>query len=250
MSSDDIRNGTSGTRAAQGAPAAAKTMGRDLFFPTPIYYTDLGDAAAINALIKPLIYRWRRDDPIGELRTNEPDAGGWHSRTQMHLKRAFDPLTAHIFEFVHGVFTSQGYDADFEPACDSMWANINPRLASNRHHTHPHALWSGVYYVQTPPECGQLYFSDPRSQTQIMPPYYDLQHRPANTWHEVHYQPIEGRLVVFPAWLPHAVQPNMTRLVDAQGDRISVSFNFHQRRKQTATASATGNVIVRADLSH
>lgn len=249
MSSDDTSNRTSGANANPTAPAAAKTMSRDLFFPTPIYYTDLGDAAAINALIKPLIYQGRRDDPVGEIRTNEPNAGGWHSRTKMHQNRDFDALTAHIFEFVHGVFTSEGYDTDFEPTCDSMWANINPRLASNRHHTHPHALWSGVYYVQTPPECGQLYFSDPRSQTQIMPPYYDLQRRPAHTWHEVHYQPIEGRLVVFPAWLPHAVQPNMTRLVDAQGDRISVSFNFHQRRKQVETATATRNVIVRADLS-
>jgi uncharacterized protein (TIGR02466 family) len=235
-------------------PAPAKTMNWDLFFPTPIFYTDLHDAAAINAHIKPLIYQWREDDPNGALRTNEPDFGGWHSRTQMHLRREYDSLTAPIFEFIHGVFTEQGYDADFEPACDSMWANINPRHASNRYHSHPHALWSGVYYVQTPEQCGLLYFTDPRAQTQVMPPYYDLQRRPADTWHEVHYQPAEGRLLVFPAWLPHAVQPNMTPESGARGDRISISFNFHQRRKQEqedgapTTAIAAGNVIVRANL--
>lgn len=237
------------TKIAVDQPQAvtpAKTMSRDLFFPTPIFYTDLSAAATINAHIKPLIYQWRDDDPNGELRTNEPSSGGWHSRTQMHMRRDFDPLTVEIFEFFHGVFSKQGYDADFEPACDSMWANINPRQASNRHHTHPHALWSGVYYVQTPPECGLLYFSDPRPQTQVMPPYYDLQRRPAETWHEVHYQPVEGRLIVFPAWLPHAVQANMSSLPGADGDRISISFNFHQRRKHGPSGS---NVVVRADLS-
>jgi hypothetical protein len=68
----------------------------------------------------------------------------------------------------------------------------------------------------------------------------------------VHYQPAEGRLLVFPAWLPHAVQPNMTSESGARGDRISISFNFHQRRKQEdgtpTTATAAGNVIVRANL--
>jgi uncharacterized protein (TIGR02466 family) len=153
---------------ANGTPpsprsATAKTMSRDLFFPTPIFYTDLHDAVAINAHITALIYQWRVDDPHGELRTNEPQSGGWHSRTQMHRRREYDPLTAQIFEFIHGVFINMGYDPDFEPACDSMWANINPRHASNRQHTHPHALWSGVYYVQTPADCGLLYFSDPRA---------------------------------------------------------------------------------------
>ena len=228
--------------------APNKTMSQDLFFPTPIFYTDLHDAHTINDDIKPLIHQWREDDPAGELRTNEPSAGGWHSRTQMHLRREYDALTAQIFEFVHGVFTQQGYDTGFEPACDSMWANINPRHASNRQHSHPHALWSGVYYVQTPTDCGLLYFSDPRAQTRVMPPYYDVQHRPASTWHEVHYQPVEGRLLLFPGWLPHAVQPNMSTLADAAGERISISFNFHQRPTTGPSATAS-NIIVRADLS-
>ena len=130
-----------------------------------------------------------------------------------------------------------------------MWANINPRYASNHQHTHPHALWSGVYYVQTPPNCGLLYFTDPRPQTQVLTPYYDLKRRSPATWLEVHYQPIEGRLIVFPAWLSHAVQPNLTEEEGAAADRISVSFNFHQRRKGESKGDTERGQIVRADLS-
>lgn len=226
---------------------AGKRMGRDLFFPTPIYYTDLEHAQAINARITPTIYAWRDADPDGEFRTNEPQVGGWHSATDMHMRREYDALTREIFELMHGVFTDLGYDPAYEPACDSMWVNINPRHASNRQHTHPHALWSGVYYVQTPPDCGLLYFTDPRSQAQVLTPYYDAQRRSALTWSEVHYQPQAGRLMVFPAWLAHAVQPNLTSHIGAAADRISVSFNFRQRRRDAETTGT--REVVRGDLA-
>lgn len=235
--------------AGNDEAARGKTMSRDLFFPTPIYFTDLAGAASLNAHLKALIYAWRERDPGGDFRTNEPQLGGWHSPTDMQLRREFDPLTRETFELMHGVYTSLGYDPAYEPACDSMWANVNPRHAANRHHTHPHSLWSGVYYVQTPPDCGLLYFTDPRAQALVMPPYYDQQRRSALTWNEVHYQPIEGRLVVFPAWLAHAVQPNLTREEGPAGDRISVSFNFHQRRIGARPDGARAHGVVRADLT-
>lgn len=228
------------------SPGTGKTMHRDLFFPTPVYYTDLPGAEALNARLAALIRDWRARDPHGEFRTNEPAAGGWHSPTDMHTRREFDPLTREIFEFLHGIYHSLGYDPGYEPVCDSMWANVNPRHAGNRHHTHPHSLWSGVYYVRTPPDCGLLYFSDPRPQALAMPPYYDPARRSPLTWHEVHFQPQAGRLIAFPAWLGHAVQPNRTRESGEAGERISVSFNFHQQRREGVHASAVR--VVRADL--
>ncbi len=231
--------------SASTPPTGAKRMDRDFFFPTPVYYTDLPGAGELNAGLKPRIDAWRVEDPEGDFRTNEPQLGGWHSATDMHTRREFDPLTAEIFEFVHGVFTSLGYDPDYEPVCDSMWVNVNPRHAANRQHTHPHALWSGVYYVQTPPQCGLLYFTDPRPQALVMPAYFDPQRRHPATWSEVHFEPREGRLMAFPAWLPHAVQPNLTTLEGAAGERISISFNFRQRR---VGAPPREGEVVRGDL--
>ena len=231
--------------SAPSPAAGGKRMERDFFFPTPVYYTDFPDAAALNARLEPLIRAWREQDPDGDFRTNEPWLGGWHSATDMHTRREYDALTAEIFEFVHGVFTTLGYDPAYEPVCDSMWANVNPRHAANRQHTHPHALWSGVYYVQTPPDCGLLYLSDPRPQALVMPPYYDPARRHPATWSEVHFQPQEGRVIAFPAWLSHAVQPNLTSLEGPAADRISISFNFRQRR---IGAPPRDGEVVRGDL--
>lgn len=233
----------------RAGPVGPKRMNRDLFFPTPIYYTDLADAGALNAELKQHIYAWRDADPKGTFRTNVPQVGGWHSVTDMHTRREYNRLTREIFELIQGVYDNLAYGHEFEPVCDSMWANINPRHAYNREHNHPHALWSGVYYVQTPDNSGLLYFIDPRPQAQIFTPYYDAGRRKAETQHEVYYQPQEGRLIVFPAWLMHGVQPNLSDTPGSEGDRISVSFNFRQRRRSNAPLDGPPGEVVRSDLA-
>ena len=262
-----------GTMTDEAAPAHGKRMARDYFFPTPIYYTDLAQAETLNARLAEDVRAWRERDPGGTFRSNVPQLGGWHSATDMHLRAEFTALTREIFELIHGVFADQGYDDAYEPVCDSMWANVNPPGAFNRHHTHPHALWSGVYYVRTPDDCGLLCLTDPRPQAHVLTPYFDPKRRSAHTWGEVYYQPRAGRLIAFPGWLVHSTHPNMAgagpeageagnaggragsegAAPEEEGDgraleRISVSFNFRQRRKDADPASAPVNEVVRADL--
>ena len=247
-------------------------MARDYFFPTPVYRTDLARAPDLNSRLVSDIRAWRERDPGGTFRSNVPQAGGWHSATDMHLRPEFTELTVEIFELIHGVFTDQGYDHAYEPVCDSMWANVNPHGAFNRHHSHPHALWSGVYYVRTPDDCGLLCLTDPRPQAHVITPYFDPGRRSPHTWAEAYYQPVAGRLIAFPAWLVHSTNPNMAvagpgeveaESEDGKGriegavedaadgradERISVSFNFRQRRKDIDPTTAPANEVVRADL--
>ena len=224
-------------------------MHKEYYYPTQVYFTDLPGNESLNAVLKPAIYAWREQDPIGVVRTNTPQLGAWHSPTDMHTRKEYNVLTAEIFEFMHGIYDDLKYDPAFEPVCDSMWVNINPRYSYNRHHTHPHALWSGVYYVQTPDNCGLIYFTDPRPQAQVLTPYYDPDHRRMETWNEIYYQPQAGRIIVFPAWLDHAVQPNLSEEQDRDGDRISVSFNFYQHRRGSET-NPNRNEVIRQDVEN
>ena len=90
----------------------------------------------------------------------------------------------------------------------------------------------------------------------MITPYFDPERRSAHTWGEVYYQPRAGRLIAFPGWLVHATQPNMAHggggTASADGrralERISVSFNFRQRRKDLDPAAAPANEAVRSDL--
>lgn len=236
------------SRADPDMPAQPRQVSKDAFFATPIYYTDVPGADTLNEQLKKDIRAWRQQDPEGTVRSNVAQAGAWHSATDMHTRGEFDGLTRELFAMIQGVYDELGYDADFEPACDSMWANINPRHGYNRHHTHPHALWSGVYYVQAPDDCGLLYFTDPRPQTQVLTPYFDPKRRHPNTWNEVFYQPQAGRLIVFPAWIVHAVHPNLSTEEGEAGERISVSFNFYQRRRGAEYRNPNRSEVVVGDL--
>ena len=47
---------------------------------------------------------------------------------------------------------------------------------------------------------------------------------PKHLWREVRVNPMVGRIIMFPSWLWHCVEPNNTNDI-----RISVSFNFIQK---------------------
>jgi uncharacterized protein (TIGR02466 family) len=94
--------------------------------------------------------------------------------------------------------------------------------AANTVHTHPHSFLSGVYYVAAPDGCGRIFFQDPRPAAAHRPPAYEA-HTPW-TFQQVQYEPRPGRLLLFPAWLPHGVEPNLS-----DADRVAISFNVGGR---------------------
>ena len=52
----------------------------------------------------------------------------------------------------------------------------------------------------------------------------------------------------YPYWLDHAVQPNLSEATGRNADRISISFNFYQRRRGDSLENFRRNERVRADL--
>ncbi len=189
-------------------------MIKEGFFPTLIYAEDF--KLDTNELAQNII-NWSKQDP-GVKKTN---ANGWHSETDMHKKPEYKPLVDELFKMVHQVFNEEFLDK--QPVLGNMWANINYKGGYNKPHVHPNSVFSGVYYVKTPPKCGNLICNDPRPGIQTCMPSRQKGEPPKHLWREVHLQPQDNRALVFPAWLWHNVQPN-----ESDDIRISVSFNFLQ----------------------
>ena len=98
-------------------------------------------------------------------------------------------------------------------------------------HIHPDCLWSGVYYVKTPANCGVIEFTDPRTPNLMRKGVFDpKKKRLRECWSSVKYNPVAGKMLVFPAWLYHAVMPNMSTADGTDVDRVIISFNLSQRR--------------------
>ena len=202
---------------------------REFFFATPVYYKDLDNSKELNKYLLKHILSWKKRDEKGIIRSNSM---GWHSAVDMHNRKEYKPLLKELFKFQEEIYQGEGYHPNTEPVCDNMWANVNYKYSHNKNHCHPGAQWSGVYYIKAPKDCGHIWFTDPCGQRHIDIPIMDhSKEKPLHYWREVHYQPIEGRLIMFPGWLIHEVAPNLTKLKGESGWRISVSFNFKQRWK-------------------
>tara|TARA_Y100000994_G_scaffold210769_1_gene184811 strand:+ start:137 stop:727 length:591 start_codon:yes stop_codon:yes gene_type:complete len=192
-------------------------MHRELLFPTPVYIADIKHPT-LNQDLERDIIAWSKEDK-GITRTN---VKGWHSTTDMHERPEFKNLVNMLYACQKTVYEQEYYES--EPYLGNMWANINPPGGSNRAHQHPNSLWSGVYWIKTPKNCGQLKIDDPRSVACMTRPRQKDGKKPDRLWRESHYEPVAGRCIMFPSWLMHAVDPNESNDV-----RISVSFNFLQK---------------------
>jgi len=190
-------------------------MIREEFFPTIIYAKDI---QLNNQELAQHIINWSQQD-TGLRKTN---VKGWHSQTDMQTKQEYKPLVDQLFLFMQAIWKEEWLDR--EPVLGNMWANINPPGGYNRPHVHPNTLFSGVYYIKTPPNCGKLVCNDPRPGIQTCMPTRIKGEPPKPLWREVHLESQEGRIVIFPAWLWHCVEPNQSNDI-----RISVSFNFVQK---------------------
>ena len=192
-------------------------MIRDLYFPTPIYVLDIKDKS-LNIELEKNILDWMNQDK-GVSRTN---IQGWHSPTNMHEKPEFKKLVGALYEAQVKIYKEECLDS--EPVIGNMWANVNPPGGMNRAHQHPNSLWSGVYYVKTPENCGNLKIDDPRTAFSMIRPKTKDVELPQRLWRETHFKPEAGRLIMFYSWLMHCVDPNQSN-----DTRISVSFNFLQK---------------------
>ena len=187
-------------------------------FPTMIYIKDLPNPEKLNQYLEPKIIQWSQQNK-GVAKTN---AGGWHSTTDMNTKKEYNPLTIELFNMQEEIFKKENLSR--KPVCGNMWANINGPGNYNRPHLHPNSLFSGVYWVKTPKNSGNLMLYDPRPGIQMTMPNRKDGKLPPEYWREVHYEPKAGRCIMFPSWLWHEVKPNKSN-----DTRISVSFNFLQR---------------------
>ena len=189
-------------------------MIKEQFFPTTVYGKDV---KLDNQMLANEIVMWSKKDK-GVVKTN---MNGWHSQTNMHTFPQFKPLVDALYEMQNEVYKEEWLDR--QPRLGNMWANINYPGGYNRPHVHPNCLFSGVYYVKSQPGAGQLVVNDPRPGIQTMMPTRVKGQPPKHLWREAHIDPVPGRIIMFPAWLWHCVEPNQSNDI-----RISVSFNFIQ----------------------
>lgn len=154
---------------------------------------------------------------ISRLKSN---VNGWQSNdlqgTHMPLNNLFKLIEKKSNKFAKQIGLK-------EVRLDNIWININNKNSSNKEHTHPNSVLSGVYYVNCNEESGDIYFVHPSAATM----QYDWQDKSIYDFNNItganrNIRPNTGDLLIFPSWLSHGVHPNNSE----NFERISISFNM------------------------
>ena len=201
---------------------------RELYFADAFYYKDFENSSEMNKKLKDKILQWKHDDPEGMIISNSL---GLQRRSIMQEDKVrWKDILKPINEFLQEVLISEQYVENSALEISNMWANINYKYAYNGYHYHSGSLWSGVYYVQSPPNSGKILFHKEWSRYQGVPKPTFSSSPPVHThqWDSIFWEPREGRVILFPSWIGHQVEQNLTDVEGEDGYRISISFNINQ----------------------
>jgi uncharacterized protein (TIGR02466 family) len=130
---------------------------------------------------------------------------------KLHLQLKNQELVEFINTHMKIYWDGLGYDARFNPSVYHMWANATGKNDKVLHHNHSPFEITGVFYLNATPEMGRLALIHPNEIVLSKCPYYangeSLQEK--YFWDHL-VDPAPGKLVLFPGWMYHKTQPNIT----------------------------------------
>ena len=196
----------------------------NLFFPTPVWVSKIDNYKETNEEIYNYIKNLQTNDTKGVIKSN---VKGWHSKdfdlNSTQPKNFINLISPNI----NKALIDMNWDIDNQNIkISSMWAIINIGGAANARHHHGNSSISAAYYVRAPENSGDIVFYDPRPA-----PVYSHPHcKDANYLNAMvnSVTPVEGGLVLFPSYLDHSVNENLSN-----DERIVISFKVTLTLKST-----------------
>ena len=198
-------------------------MGKpNLLFPTPVWTLQLDNYKIVNEQMYDYIKSEQSKDQAG---INKSNIKGWHSKDFNLNEDEPQKFISFILPAIEQVMIDMNWEKQKQTAkINNMWAIINTGGAANLRHQHGNSSISGAYYVRAPKNSGDIVFYDPRPA-----PVYS--HPNVTNPNFLNAQvngvsPKEGALVLFPSFLDHSVNENLSN-----NERIVISFNIKIQMK-------------------
>jgi uncharacterized protein (TIGR02466 family) len=185
------------------------------WFPTRIWFDDL--QLDLNKL-KYACLDLEREDPAGVAKSNR---GGWQSQDNLsNVDRSLKDLFETIEKVANESSIREEMGCTGKFRLDNKWVNISRQGDYNMPHSHPNSALSACIYISCEDSQSQICFQSPK----VHQPSYDS----GPDWDDVYlnhdtvrYDPIPSRILFFPSWLQHYVEPN-----NCYAPRISIAMNF------------------------
>jgi len=179
-------------------------MEKEIPFFTPVWKFNIGVDFAEDIA---LCYQTQNEIPSVKI----SNMGGYQS-FKIDLKVKFPSLFERVLPKLNDVLQ----DSKLNVSVRSAWVNINKTHNSNVSHFHANSALSGVIYLQTSPNSGNIVFENPTAS-----PAFPITETVKGFFGVYFVSPQVGDVLVFPSYLRHYVESNLS-----DKDRISIAFNM------------------------
>ena len=189
----------------------------NLFFSTPVWTFQINNYENVNEEMYNYIKSEQKKDGTGISKSN---IKGWHSKDfRLETKEPQNFINL-ILPSIEQVMVDMNWEKQKQKIrISNMWAIINTGGSANTRHQHGNSTISGAYYVRAPKNSGDIVFYDPRPA-----PVYTYPNALSPNLLNAQINgisPNEGSLVLFPSYLDHSVNENLSN-----DERIVISFNL------------------------
>tara|TARA_A100001035_G_C27743622_1_gene482883 strand:+ start:274 stop:867 length:594 start_codon:yes stop_codon:yes gene_type:complete len=186
-------------------------MHTELWFPSVVWSSVIH--IVDNQEFKTWAYQ-RKNEDVGRVVSNY---GGYQSSDILPGQSAnIDRLVSHLNVEIDNCARQTGLGP---LSIMNIWLNINPPGSYNHLHNHVGATLSGVYYIHGEKNQGNIQFERNDGAEYHIPDVVEKTTYFTSTM--ATYACKTGALYVFPGWLKHKVEGNVSNT-----DRISISFNY------------------------
>lgn len=191
------------------------------FFPTVLQVSEVDNAPDLNPRLVAAVHRVRSELPSAKPDTWSCDLYTTFAHPQSLQLLAREPFSE-LAPIIVREATRFGRELELQverypPRITDFWVNIYAKGDAQDVHRHPNSIISGIYYVQTPQDAGDLVLHTP-ADDELMPPIERPNHLNAATQQ---WKPDAGQMLLFRSWVRHSVMPNRS-----DEERISVAFDI------------------------
>ena len=192
-----------------------KTMNLMQIYSVPLWNSEYPEFEEHKEIFLNAVRTYKEENPS----VQKSNITGYHSPETLQGVPELRPL----FEYICQLGFKAVADLDFvdcDIALTSAWLNINDsRQCMNSEHVHGE-VFSGVFYLSAPDESGKLVLQNPAINRMWKGCALTSQ-KNQFTGESIRIEPVEGNILLFPAYLPHSVETN-----NHDEERISISFNI------------------------
>jgi len=185
-----------------------------LLFPTPLLETKVEVTQELLEFVDGLTYK-RTPSGDGFM---SADCNILDSPEISHIKQEVDKKVKIYF---HGICK---YNYNAEPELSSSWAIVHHHKDHAQAHLHANSIISGIWYLKTPKNCGNISF-----MRDVMTPFgntlmFDQMECNNINSFDCEVEPKKDMMYIFPSILRHRVYSNQTK-----SPRIALAFNYFVR---------------------